>query len=168
MKIVVGTLTLPQWDMTSDMEEVGWSQAGVWRSERDHFIKVQNPRCIPRIRPIMRAYWPPIALQPLPGQYSLLRRLAASRIVWDKAEPAIRTIFQDVLNYGGRLVSKLHSDAFAKLEHVLLSFEYAFFIRVWSLHLGMLFSFGYGLFIWVCYLHLGIVFLFGYGLCIWV
>ena len=47
--------------------------------------------------------------------------------------------------YGGRLVSKLHSDAFAKLEHVLLSFEYAFFIRVWSLHLGMLFSFGYGL-----------------------
>ena len=90
-------------------------------------------------------------------------------------------------------MSKLHSDAFAKLEHVLLSFEYPFFIRVWSLHLGMLFSFGYALCIWVCMLfafeyalfidyalfafgysifiwvwslHLGIVFLFGYGLCI--
>ena len=37
-KPVVGILTPPQWDMTSDMEEVGWSQAGVWRSERDHFI----------------------------------------------------------------------------------------------------------------------------------
>ena len=51
--------------------------------------KVQNPRCIPRIKPIMRAYWLPIAVQPIPGQYSLLRRLAASCIVWDKAEPAI-------------------------------------------------------------------------------
>ena len=51
--------------------------------------KVQNPRCIPRIKPIIRAYWPPIALRVLPGQYSLLRRLAASCIVWDKAEPAI-------------------------------------------------------------------------------
>ena len=76
--------------------------------------------------------------------------------------------------YGGRLVSKLHSDAFAKLEHVLLSFEYAFFIRVWCLHLGMLFSFGYGLafgyalFIQVWSLHLGMLFSFGYGLCIWV
>ena len=38
MKPDVGTITPPQWDMTSDMEEVGWSQAGVWRSERDHFI----------------------------------------------------------------------------------------------------------------------------------
>ena len=37
--------------------------------------KVQNPRCIPRIKPIMRAYWPPIAVQLLPGQNSLLRRL---------------------------------------------------------------------------------------------
>ena len=77
-------------------------------------------------------------------------------------------------------MSKLHSDAFAKLEHVLLSFEYAFFIRVWSLHLGMLFSFGYALFIWVCSLHLGmyalfiwvcslhlgIILLFGYAFCI--
>ena len=26
--------------------------------------KVQNPRCIPRIKPIMRVYWPPIAVQP--------------------------------------------------------------------------------------------------------
>ena len=34
----------------------------------------------------------------LPGQYSLLRRLAASCIVWSKAEPAIRTILHDVLN----------------------------------------------------------------------
>ena len=65
-------------------------------------------------------------------------------------------------------MSKLHSDAFAKLEHVLLSFEYAFFIRVWSLHLCMLFSFGYGLCIWVCSFHLGMVFAFDYGLCIWV
>ena len=91
------------------------------------------------------------------------------------------------LIYGGRLVSKLHSDAFAKLEHVLLSFEYAFFILVWSLHLGMLFSFGYGLCIWVCSFHsgmvfafgyalfirvwslrLGMLFSFGYGLCVWV
>ena len=51
--------------------------------------KVQNPRCIPRIKPKMRAYWPPIALQLFPGQYSLLRRLAASCIVWDKAEPPL-------------------------------------------------------------------------------
>ena len=35
MKIVVGIPTPPQWDMTSDMEEVGWSQAGVCRSERE-------------------------------------------------------------------------------------------------------------------------------------
>ena len=48
----------------------------------------------------MRAYWPPIAVQLLTGQYSLLRRLAASCIVWDKAEPAIRTI----LHYGVELV----------------------------------------------------------------
>ena len=74
--------------------------------------------------------------------------------------------------YGGRLVSKLHSDAFAKLEHVFLSFEYALFIWVWSLHLGMVFSFGYGLCIWVCsfhlgmLFHLGMVFSFGYGLFI--
>ena len=82
--------------------------------------------------------------------------------------------------YGGRLVSKLHSDAFAKLEHVLLSFEYAFFIRVWSLHLGMLFAFEHALFIWVymlfafehalfiwvCSLHLSVLFSFGYGLFI--
>ena len=62
--------------------------------------KVQNPRCIPHIaiKPIMRAYWPPIAVQLLTGQYSLLRRLAASCIVWDKAEPAIRTILHDALN----------------------------------------------------------------------
>ena len=60
--------------------------------------KVKNPRCIPRIKPIMRAYWPPIALQLLPGQYSLLRKLAASCIVCDKAEPAIRTILHDALN----------------------------------------------------------------------
>ena len=60
--------------------------------------KVQNPRCIPRIKPIMRAYWPPIALQLLTGQYSLLRRPTASCIVWDKAEPAIRTILHDALN----------------------------------------------------------------------
>ena len=59
--------------------------------------EVQNPWCIPRIKPIMRAYWPPIAVQLLPGQYSLLRRLAASCIVWDKAEPAIRTILHDAL-----------------------------------------------------------------------
>ena len=52
----------------------------------------------PRIKPIMRAYWPPIAVQLLPGQYSQLRRLAASCIVWDKAEPAIRTILHDALN----------------------------------------------------------------------
>ena len=51
--------------------------------------KVQNPRCIPRIKPIMRA------VQLLPGQYSLLRRLAAPCIVWGKAEPAIRTILHD-------------------------------------------------------------------------
>ena len=63
-------------------------------------------------------------------------------------------------------MSKLHSDAFAKLEHVLLSFEYAFFIRVWSLHLGMLFAFGYNIFIWVCLLHLNVFFSFGYALCI--
>ena len=79
-------------------------------------------------------------------------------------------------------MSKLHSDAFAKLEHVLLSFEYAFFIRVWSLHLGMLFSFGYALCIWVCMLftfgyalfirvwslHLGMLFAFECALFIWV
>ena len=71
-------------------------------------------------------------------------------------------------------MSKLHSDAFTKLEHVLLSFEYAFFIRVWSLHLGM-----YAICIWVCSFHLGIIFFievcllhlsmlfsFGYALCI--
>ena len=38
MKTDVGIETPPQWDMTCGMEEVGWSQAGVWRSERDHFI----------------------------------------------------------------------------------------------------------------------------------
>ena len=69
--------------------------------------KVQNPRCIPRIKPIMRAYWPPIAVQLLPGQYSLLRRLAASCIVWDKAEPAIRTIPHDALN--GRWCTSISS-----------------------------------------------------------
>ena len=74
-------------------------------------------------------------------------------------------------------MSQLHSDAFAKLEHVLLSFEYAFFIRVWSLHLGMLFhsgmvgmlfAFECALFIWVWYFHLDILFSFGYGLFIWI
>ena len=63
-------------------------------------------------------------------------------------------------------MSKLHSDAFAKLEHVLLSFEYAFFIWVCSFHLGMVFAFGYGLCIWVCSFHLGMVFAFGYALFI--
>ena len=38
VKIDVGIHALPQWDMTCGMEEVGWSQAGVWRRERDHFI----------------------------------------------------------------------------------------------------------------------------------
>ena len=46
----------------------------------------------------MRAYWPPIAVQLLTSQYSSVRRLAASCIVWDKAEPAIRTILHDALN----------------------------------------------------------------------
>ena len=53
---------------------------------------------VPLIKRIMRAYWPPIAVQLLPGQYSLLRRLAESCIIWDKAEPAIRTILHDALN----------------------------------------------------------------------
>ena len=69
------------------------SPTGIMKS-----TKVQSPRCIPRIKPIMRAYWPPIAVQLIPGQYSLLRRLAASCIVWGKAEPAIRTILHDALN----------------------------------------------------------------------
>ena len=38
VKMVVGAPTPPQWNMTGDMEEVGWSQAGVWRSEKDDFI----------------------------------------------------------------------------------------------------------------------------------
>ena len=50
----------------------------------------------------MRVYWPRIAVQLyFPGQYLLLRRLAASCIVWGKAEPAIRpfrTILHDALN----------------------------------------------------------------------
>ena len=76
------------------------------------------------------------------------------------------------LPYGERLVSKLHSDAFAKLEHVLLSVEYAFSfvyglcIWVCSFHLGMLFAFGYNIFIWVCLLHWSMLFSFGYVLCI--
>ena len=78
-----------------------------------------------------------------------------------------RSLAEEV-GYGGRLVSKLHSDAFAILEHVLFSFEYAFFIRVWSLHLGMLFSFRYGLCIWVCSLHLSVLFSFWYGIFIWI
>ena len=58
--------------------------------------KVQNPRRIPRIKPIMCVYWP------LPGQLSPQRRLAASVcLVWGKVEPAIRpsrTILHDLLN----------------------------------------------------------------------
>ena len=63
--------------------------------------KVQNPRCV--YKPIMRVYWPRIAVQLyFPGQYLLLRRLAAACIGWGKAEPAIRpsrTILHDAL-YG--------------------------------------------------------------------
>ena len=62
--------------------------------------KVQNPRCV--YKPIMRVYWPRIALQLyFPGKYLLLRRLAAACIDWGKAEPAIRpsrTILHDALN----------------------------------------------------------------------
>ena len=62
--------------------------------------KVQNPRCV--YKPIMRVYWPRIAVQLyFPGQYLLLRRLAAACIGWGKAEPAIRpsrTILHDALN----------------------------------------------------------------------
>ena len=38
MKPVVGIPTFPHWDMTCGMEEVGWSQAWVWRSDGDNFI----------------------------------------------------------------------------------------------------------------------------------
>ena len=55
--------------------------------------KVQNPRCIPRIKPIMSG------AAVLPGQYSLLRRLSASCVVSGKAEPAIRTILHDANCY---------------------------------------------------------------------
>ena len=62
--------------------------------------KVQNPRCV--YKPKMRVYWPRIAVQlHFPGQYLLLRRLAAACIGWGKAEPAIRpsrTILHDALN----------------------------------------------------------------------
>ena len=62
--------------------------------------KVQNPRCV--YKPIMRVYWPRIAVQLyFPGQYLLLRRLAAACIGLDQAEPAIRpsrTILHDALN----------------------------------------------------------------------
>ena len=50
--------------------------------------KVQNPRCIPRVKPIMRAR----LLATHRGA-----AVAASCIVWDKAEPAIRTILHDAL-----------------------------------------------------------------------
>ena len=108
------------------------------------------------------------------------RRPTVTRL--EESTSNVRTVVRglpiELLDYGGRLVSKLHSDAFAKLEHVLLSFEYAFFhlgsyaLFVWvcSLHLGM-----YAICIWVCsfhsimlFLHLGIVFLFGYALFVWV
>ena len=62
--------------------------------------KVQNPRWV--YKPIMRVYWPHIAVQLyFPGQYLLLRRLAASCIVWGKAESASRpsrTILRDALS----------------------------------------------------------------------
>ena len=62
--------------------------------------KVQNPRCV--YKPITRVYWPRIAVQLyFPGQYLLLRRLAAACIGLGKAEPAIRpsrTILHDALN----------------------------------------------------------------------
>ena len=61
---------------------------------------MQNPRCV--YKPIKRVYWPRIAVQLyFPGQYLLLRRLAAACIGWGKAEPAIRpsrTILHDALN----------------------------------------------------------------------
>ena len=66
--------------------------------------EVQNPRHIQRIKPIMCGYWPCLAvyITALPGQFSLLHRLAASVcLVWGKAEPAIRpfrTILQNVPN----------------------------------------------------------------------
>ena len=41
-KIDVGTPTPPQSDMASDMEEVGWSQAGVWRREREREREREN------------------------------------------------------------------------------------------------------------------------------
>ena len=54
--------------------------------------EVQNPRCVPRIRPnnvrLLATHRGATVL--LPDQYSLLRRLAASCIVWGKAEPAIQ------------------------------------------------------------------------------
>ena len=62
--------------------------------------KVQNPRCV--YKPIMRVYWPRVVVQLyFPGQYLLLRRLAAACIGLGKAEPAIRpsrTILHDALN----------------------------------------------------------------------
>ena len=61
--------------------------------------KVQNPRCVPHIKPNnARLLATHRGAAVLPGQYSLLRRLAATCIVWGKAEPAIRTILHDALN----------------------------------------------------------------------
>ena len=62
--------------------------------------KVQNPRRIPRIKPIIRGYGHVAVL--LPGQLPLLRGLAAfACLVWGKIEPATRpsrTILYDALN----------------------------------------------------------------------
>ena len=66
--------------------------------------KVQNPRRIPRSKPInARLFAAPRGIAVLSfGQFSLLRKLAASvRLVWGKAEPATRpsrTILHDTLN----------------------------------------------------------------------
>ena len=61
--------------------------------------KVQNPQCIPRIKPNnARLLATHRGAAVLPSQYLLLCRLAASCIVWGKAEPAIRTILHDALN----------------------------------------------------------------------
>ena len=63
--------------------------------------KVQNPRRIPRIKPMLLATPRGVAVL-LPGQFSLLRGLAALVcLVWDKIEPVIRpsrTILHDALN----------------------------------------------------------------------
>ena len=87
------------------------SPAGIMKS-----TEVQNPRCVLRIRPnnarLLATHRGATVL--LPGQYSLLCRLAASCTVWGKAEPA--PLFKNPPRCTER--TKLHSGGVSHTQSV--------------------------------------------------